>query len=363
MTDKKIRHLVSKPNRDGTMRHYWQPTKALRDAGFHPVKLAGTLGEVIDQAEVWNAKVDDFYKGTTPAAAVKPDTVNWLIQQFQQTPEFKKLGARTRQDHIYYWGIIAAWCGDMPYKHLTRKAVKFWLRGIQKKSEAMAYHCYLSGSRLYKFAMGDFLLDLNPFGKMEIAAPAEREVVWSWDEIEIFRAQAVKMGRRSIALALTVAYWLSQREGDVITITWTKWTGLRFELTQRKTKTPIAVKAVDDLRHWLEETPRGDALQIVVSETTGAAYTADNFRKLVAEIRDAAGLRKELQFNDARRSGATTLGEAGCTEDEIRAITGHKDRKVLNRYVKVNPAMADNAMGKVERLHEHRLRAKAGGGQ
>lgn len=361
MTRLKIRHFVAKLNRDGSQRYYWQPTKALIAAGFSTVRLPDLLTDAVAAAEEWNAKVDAYYAGATPAAAEKPDSVNWLIRQFQQTPEFKKLGERTRQDHIYYWGIIAKWCGDMPYKLLTRKAVKFWLRGIQKNSEAMAYHCYLSGSRLFRYAKDDFLVEANPFAEMNIAPPAEREIVWQWAEVEAFRTKAVEMGRRSIGLALTIAYWLSQREGDVINVTWAKWDGLRFELKQRKTGTPISVRAVEDLRNWLDGTPRGDALQIVVSETTGAAYSEDYFRKLFAEIREAAGLRKELQFNDARRSGATTLGDAGCTEDEIRSITGHRDRKVLNRYVRVSATMADNAIGKLEKLHEYReKRSKPG---
>jgi len=34
------------------------------------------------------------------------------------------------------------------------------------------------------------------------------------------------------------------------------------------------------------------------------------------------------------------LGEAGCTDEEIRAITGHADRAVVARYVRPNTAMA-----------------------
>ncbi len=42
----------------------------------------------------------------------------------------------------------------------------------------------------------------------------------------------------------------------------------------------------------------------------------------------------DVQFRDLRRTLATALGAAGCTDDQIRAITGHKTRSVVAVYVR-----------------------------
>ena len=47
-----------------------------------------------------------------------------------------------------------------------------------------------------------------------------------------------------------------------------------------------------------------------------------------------------------RRSGATEMGETGCTEDETAAITGHRSREMLNIYVNPTQKIADSGMSK-----------------
>ena len=61
---------------------------------------------------------------------------------------------------------------------------------------------------------------------------------------------------------------------------------------------------------------------MVVSEVTGRPYQESDFQHTFAEIRDSAGLKKDLQFRDLRRTLATALGAAGCTDDQIRGVTG-----------------------------------------
>lgn len=61
-----------------------------------------------------------------------------------------------------------------------------------------------------------------------------------------------------------------------------------------------------------------------------------------------AGLPSGLQVRDPRRSGATELGEAGATDDELRAVTAHATREVVGVYVLPHRSgmMAANAMKK-----------------
>jgi integrase len=85
---------------------------------------------------------------------------------------------------------------------------------------------------------------------------------------------------------------------------------------------------------------------IIVCETTGKAYDRNLYVKYFARIRRAAGLPKELQIRDLRRTGATEMAEAGCTEDELRSVTGHQSRDVLSIYVRPTTKLAAAGINK-----------------
>ena len=92
---------------------------------------------------------------------------------------------------------------------------------------------------------------------------------------------------------------------------------------------------------------------MVVSENTGRPYQESDFQHTFAEIRNGAGLPVDLQFRDLRRSLATALGAAGCTDDQIRSITGHQTREVVSIYVRPNDAFAKSAMGRLKRAQRN----------
>ena len=91
---------------------------------------------------------------------------------------------------------------------------------------------------------------------------------------------------------------------------------------------------------------------IIVCETTGKPYSERLYRKHASKIRELAGLPEELKLSDLRRSGASLLGDAGCTEDEIRSITGHKSRQVISTYVVKSDVMASRAQEKRQAYRE-----------
>jgi integrase len=53
-----------------------------------------------------------------------------------------------------------------------------------------------------------------------------------------------------------------------------------------------------------------------------------------------------LRFGDLRRSGMTEAADAGATDDELRAQSGHKTRNIVAVYVRSTPKQAGNAIAK-----------------
>ncbi len=106
--------------------------------------------------------------------------------------------------------------------------------------------------------------------------------------------------------------------------------------------------ALPELRALLATTQRVST-QIVVSETTKKPYQESDFQHTFAEIREKAGLPKDLQYRDLRRTLATALGAAGCSDDQMRAITGHKTREVVGVYVRPDQTFAKGAFQRLQR--------------
>jgi integrase len=70
------------------------------------------------------------------------------------------------------------------------------------------------------------------------------------------------------------------------------------------------------------------------------------YNKKAVEIRQRAMLPSKLTMKCLRHSGATELGEADATEDQIASVTGHKSRQMLNIYVKKTKRLAETAQNK-----------------
>jgi integrase len=126
---------------------------------------------------------------------------------------------------------------------------------------------------------------------------------------------------------------------------WDNYKGGLFKYTQEKTGTDMEVPASPRLIERLESiTNRQD--EIAICETTANPYSKDLLVKYFARIRLRSGLPKELQLRDLRRTGATEMAESGCTEDELRAVTGHQSREILATYVRPTTRLATSAVNK-----------------
>jgi integrase len=107
--------------------------------------------------------------------------------------------------------------------------------------------------------------------------------------------------------------------------------------------------AGEPLRVALANTPR--TATTILTNTDGHSWTEDGFRASWRKACAKAGIG-DLHFHDLRGSAVSRLAEAGCTEAEIAAITGHSLREVgvmLDRYLKRSEKLAEAAILKLER--------------
>jgi integrase len=346
----KARHLVTRPLK-GRVIHYWQPTAALIAAGFLPRRLSNDLAEAFAQAETENRKVDAWRVGAPLAAAPKhrTDSLHALHEMFQGSDEFTRLARNTQVHYLHSIKAGLAWAGDVAVKTLTKGLILDWhQRQSRERGPSAARNYAVALRRLLSFGVNRDWLTVNPALQLRLPTPQGVDRVWSTVERDRFIATALAEGRPSMALAVMLGWCLGQRPADLRTLSWGAYDGRTITLRQRKTKRLVAIPALPALRALLDTTPR-TAVQIIVSEGTGKPYVESDFQHRFAKLRAIAGLPADLQFRLLRHTVATALGAAGCTDDQIRAITGHLTRSVVARYVQPNQEFADGAMKRLQR--------------
>jgi integrase len=79
----------------------------------------------------------------------------------------------------------------------------------------------------------------------------------------------------------------------------------------------------------------------------GLPFTANGFGGKMRAWCDEAGL-PQCSAHGLRKAGMRRMAEAGCSEDFIASISGHKDMRIIRQYVRAanRARMADDAMAK-----------------
>jgi integrase len=352
----KARYLVTRPLKGATL-HYWQPTKALIAAGFRPRRLSDDPTKAYQQAEEENRRLDAWRKGTplTSGPRYRQDSLCALDESFQRSDEFRQMKERTKRDYLYNIKAALGLAGDMPVTSLSKGLILDWHQ-VQRdiRGPAAARNSAVALRRLLSFGVNRDWLPINPALALRLRTPRGVDRVWTTAERESFIQQAQADGWPSMALAAMLGWCLGQRPADLRTLAWSAYDGRTIKLRQQKTGRSMTIPILPELKCLLDAAPR-TAVQIVISERTERPYGESDFQHRFAKIRTAAGLPNDLQFRLFRHTLATALGSAGCTDDQIRAITGHLTRGVVARYVQPDQTFADGAM---KRLKEAGRRAE-----
>lgn len=205
---------------------------------------------------------------------------------------------------------------------------------------------------------------VNPFSRMGLKkrAPGEkpRETpTATWDELQIFRAEAIRKDYKSLATAALMAWEWLQREEHLfgaftidhyrpkerphsVRIVHPK-TGeeawwplfdeigeplfpeLMIELDAIKQTMVTGLVFRRDHRHR-----RGRGLQPWFTEKGGL----DHLRSTVKDLIASAGLREELSFTSFRHGGFTEGADSDMTDAELRAAGRHRSARQLPTYAK-----------------------------
>jgi integrase len=228
--------------------------------------------------------------------------------------------------------IITAFCkqyGTNPVRLLTRRHVADIIGA--KADTPMAANNLLKCLR--------YLLDLAVEREMIAANPAigvklyrsKSEGHHTWTEEEVAQFEAYHPAGSRARLALSLLLYTAQRRGDVVRMGWQHVKCDQIAIRQEKTSEPLLIPILPELMLVLDALPKTN-LTFLVTEP-GASFTSNGFGNWFKDRCREAGL-PQCSAHGLRKTATVRLVEAGCTNEQIRAIAGHRSDSSLRPYTR-----------------------------
>ena len=153
---------------------------------------------------------------------------------------------------------------------------------------------------------------------------------WTDDEIATFERRWPTGSRARTAFALLL--YTGQRLSDVSRMAWTDVEANAIRVVQGKTKTKLWIPLHPELCRVIAGWPKTHVA--LLTTNFGKPFSAKGFGNWMADRIADAGLGERCVTHGLRKAAARRLAEAGCSANEIAAITGHMTLKEVERYTK-----------------------------
>lgn len=335
---------VKKKLADGSTRTYWYAWKG-------GPKLDGKPGSP--------EFIASYNEAVGKRVAPRTGTLQEILEAYQRSSDFMGLAERTKRDYRKHILAIGEEFGSFPIGGLTDRRARgtflAWRDDIATRSARTADYRFSVLARTMAWAVDRGLATVNPCKAPGRVYKAERsDAVWTDEDEAAFLSKAP----RHLQMALTMALWTGQRQGDLIRLTWSAYDGEFIRLKQRKTGARVTIPVGAPLKALLDDAKaalqaregRLTALTILTTEA-GSSWTESGFRASWRKACAKAGV-VGVTFHDLRGTAVTRLSEAGCTVQEIATLTGHslKDAGAIidNHYLSRGVGLAKMAMKKLE---------------
>src|SRR6516162_6147279 len=278
------------------------------------------------------------------AGRVKPGSVAAVIAEYKDSREFfgsKKPGTqRMRRGILDRFG--AAY-GDRPFALLPPE----WIDALLDTKPPYAARSWLATLRsLCKFAVKRRYLRTDPTANIKLRS-VKGDGFHTWTEDEIAQFEAYHPVGTKPRLALALLLYTAQRRSDVVRMGRQHIRNGEFTVKQQKTSTALPpIPVHPHLQAVLDATPSEHLTFLVTA--TGKPYGGNAFSAQFRKWCDAAGLPQRCKPHGLRKAACRRLAEAGCSEKQIAAISGHASLDEVARYTKAadQARLARNAMAK-----------------
>lgn len=245
-----------------------------------------------------------------------------LIAAYKSSPKYTEKAKRTRSDYDKILSFIIDKMGQMDPVKMRRKDV-IRIRDANAETKRFANYCVQIIGILQEYAIDIGWRDegTNPAKGVSLLKSESTREPWPQEMVEAYRAKAT--GRALLLFELMIG--TGQRIGDVLQMQWGMIENDAIVLRQNKTGKSLYIPFTHRLRSLLAETPR-EALFIVPGKD-GKPLSYRAAAQAVMRVRKAIGAER-WDNHALRYTAATELLLAGCSDEQIAAITGQSPEMV-----------------------------------
>lgn len=299
-------------------------------------------------------RYDLSQKAAEAVKARKANGVHQIAMAYFSSPEFKSLSPAWQKAVRYYVSLIEDKLWWMTLDNLAdRKArAEFYeLRDSHADKPNKADHLMSVLKTVCAFGYERSMLDADHargIPRLSSSKAVRADCIWLQEHETAFLAVAPPDIRRLFLMALYTA----ARQMDAARLRWSQYKDGWLSFQPSKTRERLGVwvhlpvYAFPPLRGLIEECAKKH--ELILSTDTGAPWTTQNIKARWLKTKVKAGITEDLHFHDLRGTAVTRMLEAGCTDAEAAAITGHTIIRgaAMSRYAARTKQLALNAYTK-----------------
>jgi integrase len=266
----------------------------------------------------------------TGANRVKPDTISALVVRYYRSAEYSRVRKSTQST---YRGILERFReehGDRTITGLDKQAVRKLVEA-KRDTPWAAKNFFKLLHVLMRFAVEEGLRRDDPTVGVRFN-PGKTDGHHSWTEAEIAQFEKAHAVGTRARLALALLLYTAQRRSDVIGMGRQHIKNGCITVRQQKTGALLQIPVHAELARIIAATPAGHLTFLVTQERRKSQpFTAPGFTNWFREMCREAKL-PHCSAHGLRKAMARRLADAGCSEHEIAAITGHRSLQEVRRY-------------------------------
>lgn len=369
--------LREKKRKNSPSVFYWEPWPEARRLGFEPRALRRPDGTPMDEGEAIAAaratlsELERVREGDArPAPLSRSDTdFSALIDRYKKDDTFKNLAQTTQRMYLHELKSIEADFGDCDVRVFTLAEGRDYLKKIKSASVRGARGRVLRLLLSFAADVAPPIIPFNPLLAMgrrkalRLPPPSIRVVTASYEAEAALVKTAYAMGRDAVALAILAATGTGQRITDILELSETQRDAKgNHVVKQSKRKNASTGAVIVYIPFYLPRLARAIAAELdrrrkgerpsidkrwILNPNTGDTFTHMVFDHHFAKVRDAAAKDCPecafIQFRDLRDTFVTRCVDAGCSEIDICAVTGHTPKNLptsWRHYLQMKPQHA-----------------------
>src|SRR5689334_6905450 len=284
--------------------------------GIHRVAKLLATGERATYYYAWrggpriNAKpgtpefIQQYNEAHASLRQPRAGTLMTLIAEYKTSAEYRSLSPSSQRAYSSYIKLIEDEFGDMPLEALrdprVRGEFKSW-RDRFAETPRKADYAWSTLARILSFAKDRGLITVNPCeGGGRLYKASRQDKLWSEEQVAAFLSAAPA----EMVVAIMLALWTGQRQGDLLRLPWSGYDGSHLRLKQSKTGRRVVVPVGTPLKSLLDGLTRHGPL--VMTNSFGRPWTSDGFRTSWAKACRRAGITG-LTYHDLRGSAVVRL--------------------------------------------------------